>query len=125
MARTVLPFKLDTTPDTITAPAGRVLCGEYPPALGLPSDLDREMPGPSNAVGYKPSVYGMPLVLMPRGGGRSREDLRIRRAEEGWRTLLNLTARPSSDATGDGLRRMGAGKGLDGLSRVPRRLLRQ
>lgn len=47
------------------------------------------------------------------------------RADEGLRTLLNLTALPSSDAAGDWLRRMGAGCGLDGLSRVQRRLLRK
>ena len=124
LAQTVLPFKLDTTPDTLTAQAGLVLFGEYLHAMDLPSDLERELPGPSNPKGYQPSVYGMSLVLMLQGGGRSLEDLRMLRADEGLRTLLNLTALPSSDATGDWLRRTGAGEGLEGLSRVQRRLLR-
>ena len=123
LAQTVLPFKLDTTEDTMTAQAGLVLFGEYVHALGVPSHFDRELPGPLNSMGYKPSVYGMSVVLMLQGGGRSLEDLRMLRTDEGLRSLLNLTVLPSSDATGDWLRRMGAGEGLDGLSRVSRRLL--
>jgi len=124
LAQTVLPFKLESTRDTITAQAGLILFGEYLHAVGLPGHLDRELPGPLNPVGYKPSAYGVSLVLMPQGGGRSLEDLRMLRADEGLRTLLDLTVLPSSDATGDWLRRTGAGEGLEGLSRVQRRLLR-
>jgi hypothetical protein len=123
VSQTVLPFKLETTQDTITAQAGLILFGEYLHAMGLPSQLDRELPRPLTPVGYKPSAYGVSLVLMLQGGGRSLEDLRMLRGDEGLRTLLNLTALPSSDATGDWLRRMGAGEGLGGLSRVQRRLL--
>jgi hypothetical protein len=125
LAQTVLPFKLDTTPDTLTAQAGLVLFGEYLHAMGLPGSVDRELPGPLNPVGYQPSAYGVSLVLMLQGGGRSLEDLRMLRADEGLRSLLSLTVLPSSDATGDWLRRTGAGEGLDGLSRVPRRRLRK
>jgi hypothetical protein len=125
LAQTVLPFKLDTTPDTLTAQAGLVLFGEYLHAMGLPGSFDRELPGPLNPVGYQPSAYGVSLVLMLQGGGRSLEDLRMLRADEGLRSLLSLTVLPSSDATGDWLRRTGAGEGLDGLSRVQRRLLRK
>ncbi len=125
VSQTVLPFKLDSTPDTLTAQAGLVLFGEYLHAMGLPGSFDRELPGPLNPVGYRPSAYGVSLVLMLQGGGRSLEDLRLLRADEGLRTLLNLTAIPSSDATGDWLRRTGAGEGLEGLSRVQRRLLRK
>jgi hypothetical protein len=125
LAQTVLPFKLDTTQDTITAQAGLILFGEYLHAIGLPGHLDRELPGPANAMGYPPSAYGVSLVLMLQGGGRSLEDLRMLRADEGLRTLLDLAVLPSSDATGDWLRRMGAGEGLAGLSRVQRRLLKK
>jgi hypothetical protein len=104
LAQTVLPFKLDTTADTLTAQAGLVLFGEYLPAVGLPSHLDRELPGPLNGMGYRPSSYGVSRVLMLPGGGRSLEDLRMLRADEG-------------------LRRTGAGEGWQGLSRVQRRVL--
>jgi len=125
LSQTVLPFQLDTTRDTITAQAGLVLFGEYLHALGLPESFDRELPGPLNAVGYQPSAYGVSLVLMLQGGGRSLEDLRMLRSDEALRALLNLSVLPSSDATGDWLRRMGGGEGLEGLSRVQRRLLRK
>ena len=100
VSQTVLPFKLDTTPDTLTAQAGLVLFGEYLHAMGVPGSFDRELPGPLNPVGYKFSAYGVSLVLMLQGGGRSLEDLRMLRADEGLRSLLNLTVMPSSDATG-------------------------
>lgn len=125
LAQTVLPFKLDSTPDTITAQAGLVLFGEYLHAVGLPGCFDRELSGPLQGVGYQPSAYGVSLVLMLQGGGRSLEDLRMLRADEGLRSLLNLAGLPSSGATGDWLRRMGAGEGLEGLSGVQRRQLRK
>ena len=67
VSQTVLPFKLEATQDTITAQAGLILFGEYLQAMCLPSQLDRELPGPSNPVGYKPSAYGVSLVLMLQG----------------------------------------------------------
>jgi hypothetical protein len=44
---------------------------------------------------------------MLAGGGRTLEDLRVLRNDEGLRSLLELEEMPSSDATGDWLRRMG------------------
>ncbi|MGH8549374.1 MAG: hypothetical protein ACRERU_12410 [Methylococcales bacterium] len=86
-----------------------MLFGEYLYAVGFPGYLDRELPGPSNPMGYQPSACGVSLVLMLKGGGHSLEDLRMLRADEGLRALLDLSALPSGDATGDWLRRMGAG----------------
>lgn len=60
---------------------------------------------------------------MMHGGGRTLEDLRQIRADEGLRELLELDVVPSSDATGDWLRRMGQRKGLEGLSAINRKLL--
>ena len=57
------------------------------------------------------------------GGGRSLEDLRQLRAEEGLRELLGLAEMPSPDATGDWLRRMGNGPGLESLAAVNRKVL--
>lgn len=125
LAQTILSFKLASTPDTITAQAGLVLFGEYLHALRLPEGFDQALPGPARGVGYLPSAYGIPLLLMLHGGGRSLEDLRMLRADRGLRDLLSLSALPSSDAVGDWLRRMGAGEGLAGLGRVQRGVLRK
>ncbi|MGH8550928.1 MAG: hypothetical protein ACRERU_20475 [Methylococcales bacterium] len=113
---------MDSTRDTLTAQAGLVWFGEYLHAMGVQGHFDRELPGPANRIGYQASAYGVPLVLMLQGGGGSLEDLRMLRADEGLPSLLNLTVLPSSDAAGDWLRRMGAGEGLEGLSRVQSRL---
>jgi hypothetical protein len=42
-----------------------------------------ELPGPGSAAGYHPSVDVLPLVLMLAGDGRTLEDLRVLRGDEG------------------------------------------
>jgi len=125
IAQTVLPFKLEITYDTMTAHAGLALAGEYAHALDLPRTLDRLLPKPGSGAGYAPSDFVMPLILMLQGGGRSLEDLRQVREDTGLRDLLGLESLPSSDATGDWLRRTGTGRGLAGLAAGNRDLLRR
>ncbi|HEX9719784.1 MAG TPA: IS1380 family transposase [Ramlibacter sp.] len=119
----VLPFKLEVTRDAMTPHAGLALFGEFLPALGLARWLDEALPEPGSARGYAPSAFVVPLVLMLHGGGRSLEDLRQVRQDEALRELLHLEELPSADATGDWLRRMGAGPGLAALGAVHRRVL--
>ena len=129
-AQTVLPFKLAASDESLTAHSGLALFGEYLRAMGVCGLIDHELPGPGSAAGYRPSVHVLPLVLTLAGGGRTLEDLRVLRNDEGLRALLQLAEMPSSDATGDWLRRMGAEEsgGLAGLELVNggvfRRLLR-
>ena len=129
-SQTVLPFKLAATDESLTAHGGLALFGEFLHAFGLCGLIDHELPAPGSAAGYSPSAHVLPLVLMLAGGGRTLEDLRVLRHDEGLRCLLQLKEMPSSDATGDWLRRMGAKEsdGLAGLQRanrcVFRRLLR-
>jgi hypothetical protein len=129
-SQTVLPFKLAATDESLTAQSGLALYGEYLRAMSVGGLIDHELPGPGSAAGYSPSVHVLPLVLMLAGGGRTLEDSRVLRGDEGLRSLLHLDEMPSSDATGDWLRRMGAKEsdGLAGLQRVNccvfRRLLR-
>jgi len=129
--QTVLPFKLAATDESLTAYGGLALVGEYLRAMGVGELIDHELPRPGSAAGYNPSVHVLPLILMLSGGGRTLEDLRVLRNDQGLRSLLQLEEMPSSDATGDWLRRMG-GKESDGLAGLQhvnrdvfRRLLRQ
>ena len=62
---------------------------------------------------------------MLNGGGRSLEDIREIRSDEGLREVLPLKRIPSSDAAGDWLRRMGEGGGLEGLACTNRRFLKR
>jgi hypothetical protein len=123
--QTVLPFKLEITRDTITSHAGIALVGEFCVGLNFLTVIDRCLPEPGSGSGYKASEYVFPLLLMLNGGGRSLEDIREIRGDEGLREVLPFKRVPSSDAAGDWLRRMGEGQGLEGLAAVQRRFLKR
>jgi len=113
------------TKDMITPHAGLALLGEFAVGLGLLKLVDRYLPTPGSGAGYHPSEYLFPLILMLNGGGRSLEDTRQIRTDEGLREILQLERIPSSDAFGDWLRGMGVNSGLYGLEKVNRRLLKR
>ncbi len=123
--QTVLPFKLETTKDLITAHAGLALLGEFAVGVGLNKALDKYLPAPGSGVGHLASEHVFPLVLMLNGGGRSLEDSREIRDDLGLREVLQLQRMPSSDATGDWLRRSGRNGGLEGLKKVNRQVLKR
>ena len=123
--QTVLPFKLEKTNDLITPHAGLALLGEFAIGLGLLKSVDRHLPKPGSGAGYTPSEHLFPLILMLNGGGRSLEDLRQIRNDPGLRELMGLDRIPSSDATGDWLRRSYENDGLEGLGRSNRQLLKR
>lgn len=125
IAKTVLPFKLETTFDTITSHAGLALLGEFAQGIGLSGLVDTHLPWPGSGAGYRPSGYVLPLVLMLNGGGQSMEDLRQIRQDTALRDLLDLERIPSSDAVGGWLRRSGMSGGLSGLARVNREVLKR
>jgi hypothetical protein len=124
LSQTVLPFKLAATGESLTAHAGLALFGEYYAAMGVGHLVSHELPEPGSAAGYDPSAFVAPLILTLHGGGRTLEDLREVRNDTGLRAVLRLEEMPSSDATGDWLRRMGE-KGLEGLQRVNRAVARR
>ncbi len=115
--QTVLSFKLISTEEQLTAHAGLSLFGEFCAAMKLSEQINRYLPAPGSAKGFKPATYVHPLVLMLHGGGRSLEDMRMLTNDEGLPPLLNMSI-PSPDATGNWLRRMGSGSGLEGLKSV-------
>src|SRR5271168_910708 len=126
-SQTVLPFKLTASDESLTAHAGLVLFDEYLGAMGIAGLINHELPGAGSAAGYDPSAHVAPLVLMLAGGGRTLEDLRVLRRDDGLRCVVGLDEMPSSDASGDWMRRMGANEsgGLAGLQRVNRCVFRR
>jgi hypothetical protein len=122
--QTILPFKIEKTNDMITPHSGLALLSEFIIGMEMLKAIDNYLPTPGSGVGYKPSEYIHPLILMLNGGGRSLEDIREIKQDEGLRQILPLNKIPSSDAVGDWLRRMGAGKGLEGLEKANKRLLK-
>lgn len=125
MTQRVLPFKLESTNDTITAHAGLVMFGEFIKAMGLPMLINDKLPKPGSPRGYKPAKFIEPLILTLHGGGRSLEDIRQIRNDSGLKDLLGIDVVPSSDATGDWLRRMGSGHGLNKLGKVNNNYVRR
>jgi Transposase DDE domain group 1 len=123
--QTVLPFKLEITKDMITPHAGLALFGEFVVGLGLLKAIDKDLPAPGSGAGYDASEHIFPLILMLNGGGRSLEDLRKVREDQGLREVLGLGRMPSSDATGDWLRRSGLNGSLEGLAKVNCRAIKR
>ncbi len=120
--QTVFPFKIETTKERLTAHGGLALMGEFNHGIGLRELTDQYLPAPGSNRGFDPSVIVDSLVLMLQGGGKSLEDLRELRNEDGLMKLLGRDEIPEPDTVGDWLRRMGDPKkgeaGLKGLDRV-------
>ena len=95
---------------------------EFNHGIGLRELTDQYLPGPGSNRGFDPSVFVDTVVLMLQGGGRSLEDLRELKNEEGLMKLIGRDEVPEADTVGDWLRRMGDPKtgqpGLKGLDWV-------
>ena len=120
--QTVFPFKIEMAKERLTAHGGLALMAEFNHGIGLRELTDQYLPGPGSNRGFDPSVIVDAVVLMLQGGGRSLEDLRELKNEEGLMKLIGRDEIPEPDTVGDWLRRMGDPKrgepGLEGLDRV-------
>jgi len=120
--QTIFPFKIEMTREKLTARGGLALMAEYNHGIGLRELTDRYLPEPGSNRGFKPSVFVDTLVLMLQGGGRSFEDIRELKYEEGLMKLIDIDNIPDPDSVGDWARRMGnlqtGQRGLNGLGVV-------
>ena len=85
--QTIFPFKIKTTEERLTAHGGLALMAEFNHGIGLRELTDRYLPGPGSNRGFEPLEIVDAVVLMLQGGGRSLEDLRELRDEEGLMTV--------------------------------------
>lgn len=114
--QSIFPFKVETTEEVLTARSGLALFAEYNHGVGLKELTDKHLPAPGSNRGFSPSVFVNSIVLMLQGGGRSFEDLRELRNDEGLMKLIGYDAIPDPDTAGDWARRMGdPSKGQQGL----------
>jgi hypothetical protein len=89
------------------APRGLALMAEFNHRIGLGELTDRYPPAPGSNRGFNPSGIVDTVVLMLQGGGRTLEDLRELRDEEGLMELIGRDEIPEPDTLGDWVRRMG------------------
>ena len=124
--QTVFAFKMKTTKERLTAHGGLALMAEFNHGIGLRELTDQYLPVPGSNRGFNPSEIVDAVVLMLQGGGRSLEDLRELKDEEGLMKLIGRDEIPEPDTVGDWLRRMGEPNGgepgLKGLDRVRDRI---
>ena len=122
LQQTVFPFKIEGTKERLTVHGGLALMAEFNHRIGLRELTDQYLPAPGSNRGFDPSEIVDAVVLMLQGGGRSLEDLRELKNEEGLMKLIGRDEIPEPDTVGDWLRRMGDPKGgepgLEGLDRV-------
>ena len=123
VAQTVPPFPVAATEESMTAHSGLLLFGEFTLGQGLGSWLEQQMPTPGSGHAYTAFGHSFPLLQTLAGGDHLLGDLRMIHGDSVLRRLLPLARVPSTDATGDWLRRMGSGKGLASLSRVNQRMV--
>jgi hypothetical protein len=120
--QTIFPFKMELTKERLTAHGGLALMAEFNHGIGLRELTDQYLPVPGSNRGFDPSEIVDAVVLMLQGGGRSLEDLRELKNEEGLMKLIGRDEIPEPDTVGDWLRRMGdpnnGEPGLEGLDRV-------
>ena len=134
----ILPIEIKRSKHKITPYGGLLLIYEGILGLGLDRVIDRELPRPGSNRGFRPSEYVVPLMLMQHGGGRELEDITKLRSDETLGDMIKTGTKgrkklviPTSDATGNWLRRMGGkksengraeGLGLAGLGKVNKKL---
>jgi hypothetical protein len=120
--QTIFSFKIETTEERLTAHGGLALMAEFNHGIGLRELTDHYLTGPGSNRGFDPSEVVDGVVLMLQGGGRSLEDLRELKNEEGLMKLMGRDEIPEPDTVGDWLRRMGDPRrgqpGLKGLDQV-------
>ncbi len=124
MPQTVLNFALESTDESITPRAGSIVLGEYLHAIGLPELIERHLPQPRSAKGYRPSFFLQPLLMMLHNGGRVLEDLRMIEEDRALRKLLNLEKVPKADSVGKWLKRHGL-LGVYAMQNMQRPLLKR
>ena len=122
LPQSILPIKLERSPERLTSLGGLVVLEELARAVGLWEEVDRALEGPKSGRGYQPREFVQALVWMLHAGGRRLEDLREFRAEQEVLGALGLEAVPDAGTVGDWLRRQGLA-GAEAIQQVSRRLV--
>lgn len=124
LQQTLLPIKLEASPERLTSLGGLVLVEEWGRAKGIWARVDQLFARPGSGRGYEASEYVRPLVWLLHVGGRRLEDVRELAAEQEVLAQLGLQRLPSADAIGDWLRRQGKGGGVSAIQQTDKEMIR-
>ena len=106
-AKSMLPYKLDTTNDLLTSRAGLVCIAQVMEQLKLAELIDQHFPLPKSNRGFNPSVFIQTLILMQHEGSFHLEDVRHLNDDAALREILDLKTIPQASTLGEWLRKTG------------------
>lgn len=98
MAASILLFSLAKSYEKLTDRGAITLVDEFAEAIGLPEKVDRELPAPGPNRGIDPSAYVRTLIYHFSEGGCHIEETRQIKADERFRSLIDLDRMPGPDA---------------------------
>jgi hypothetical protein len=84
----ILPFKIETTRERLTARGGLALMGEFNHGIGLRELTGRYLPPLGSNRGFDPSAVVDAVVLILQGEGEVWRILRELKGEEGLMKLI-------------------------------------
>ena len=102
----ILPYKLGTTNDLLTARAGLLSIAQLMDSLKLSERIDQHFPLPNSNRGFQPSEIIKTFILMQHEGSFHLDDVRHLHDDEALRTVLGLKKLPKATTLGEWLRRM-------------------
>lgn len=118
----IVPYKLATTNDLITADAGLLCLAELLSQLKLSDVVDKHFPSPQSNRGFKASIFIHAFLFMLHQGGEHLVDIDKLAQDRGIRKLLGGLQIPNAVSAGAFLKRMGF-SGVTALTEVNRHLL--
>lgn len=103
----IVPYKLETTNDLLTANAGLICLAELIEKIKLNELSNKYFPAPGSNRGFKASSFVNAFILMLHKGGNCLDDIVLIKQDQALCKLLGLTELPEADSAGDWLRRVG------------------
>ena len=108
-------LRLEQTDERLTRRTGLILINRFGDTVNLPSKIDRAFREPGSNRGLKASEYVLTIAEMLIDGATCLEDVRLFENDEAYKEMAEVRHYPTSDASGDWLRRHG---GTDGEKRL-------
>lgn len=108
-------LKLEQTDERLTRRTGLILINRFGEKISLPQKINSAFRSPGSNRGLPASEYVLSMAEMLIDGATCLEDIRLFENDEAYKEMAEIKHFPTSDASGDWLRRHG---GADGEKRM-------